>query len=151
MRNLNLNLNIKLSPTPEFLQLVSTLIEGLSNLTSSDSNPNAPFIEVEEKEEEPAPVVKPQPRTTAKAKEAPKAIEEPRKAVEATQEVEEENPIDLSAEGLRKLVISKTTTNKNAKATIAEALELLRVKNISALAELSEDEKMKFYETVIKL
>lgn len=133
MRNLNLNLNIKLSPTPEFLQLVSTLIEGLSNLTSSDSNPTAPFIEVEE--EEPTPVVKPQPR----------------KAVEATQEVEEENPIDLSAEGLRKLVISKTTTNKNAKATIAEALESLGVKNISALAELSEDGKMKFYETVIKL
>ena len=150
MKNLNLNLNIKLSPTPEFLQLVSTLIEGLSNLTSSDSNPTAPFIEVEE-EEEPAPVVKPQQRTTAKAKVASKVVEEPRKAVEATQEVEEENPIDLSAEGLRKLVISKTTTNKNAKATIAEALELLGVKNISALAELPEDEKMKFYETVIQL
>lgn len=149
MRNLNLNLNIKLSPTPEFLQLVSTLLEGLSSLTSSDSNPTAPFIEVEE--EEPTPVVKPQPRTTTKAKVASKVVEEPRKAVEATQEVEEENPIDLSAEGLRKLVISKTTTNKNAKATIAEALESLGVKNISALAELSEDEKMKFYETVIKL
>lgn len=149
MRNLNLNLNIKLSPTPEFLQLVSTLLEGLSSLTSSDSNPTAPFIEVEE--EEPTPVVKPQPRTTTKAKVASKVVEEPRKAVEATQEVEEENPIDLSAEGLRKLVISKTTTNKNAKTTIAEALESLGVKNISALAELSEDEKMKFYETVIKL
>lgn len=149
MRNLNLNLNIKLSPTPEFLQLVSTLLEGLSSLTSSDSNPTAPFIEVEE--EEPTPVVKPQPRTTTKAKVASKVVEEPRKAVEATQEVEGENPIDLSAEGLRKLVKSKTTTNKNAKATIAEALESLGVKNISALAELSEDEKMKFYETVIKL
>ena len=149
MRNLNLNLNIKLSPTPEFLQLVSTLIEGLSNLTSSDSNPNAPFIEVEE--EEPTPVAKPQPRTTAKAKVASKVVEEPRKAVEATQEVEEENPIDLSAEGLRKLVISKTTTNAEAKGAIAKALELLGVKNISALAELPEDEKMKFYETVIQL
>lgn len=148
MRNLNLNLNIKLSPTPEFLQLVSTLIEGLSNLTSSESNPTAPFIEVEE---EPTPVVKPQPRTTAKAKVASKVVEEPRKAVEATQEVEEENPIDLSAEGLRKLVISKTTTNAEAKGAIAKALELLGVKNISALAELPEDEKMKFYETVIKL
>lgn len=148
MRNLNLNLNIKLSPTPEFLQLVSTLIEGLSNLTSSESNPTAPFIEVEE---EPTPVVKPQPRTTAKAKVASKVVEEPRKTVEATQEVEEENQIDLSAEGLRKLVISKTTTNKNAKATIAEALELLGVKNISALAELSEDKIMSFYQTVIKL
>ena len=151
MRNLNLNLNIKLSPTPEFLQLVSTLLEGLSSLTSSDSNPNAPFIEVEEKEEAPAPVVKPQPRTTAKAKVASKVVEEPRKAVEATREVEEENPIDLSAEGLRKLVISKTTTNAEAKGAIAKALELLGVKNISALAELSEDDKMKFYETVIQL
>lgn len=149
MRNLNLNINIKLSPTPEFLQLVSTLIEGLSNLTSSESNPTAPFIEVEE--EEPTPVVKPQPRTTAKAKVASKVVEEPRKAGEATQEVEEETSIDLSAEGLRKLVISKTTTNAEAKGAIAKALESLGVKNISALAELSEDEKMKFYETVIKL
>lgn len=148
MRNLNLNLNIKLSPTPEFLQLVSTLIEGLSNLTSSESNPTAPFIEVEE---EPTPVVKPQPRTTTKAKVASKVVEEPRKAVEATQEVEEGTPIDLSAEGLRKLVISKTTTNAEAKGAIAKALELLGVKNISALAELPMDEKMKFYETVIKL
>jgi hypothetical protein len=148
MRNLNLNLNIKLSPTPEFLQLVSTLIEGLSNLTSSESNPTAPFIEVEE---EPTPVVKPQPRTTAKAKVASKVVEEPRKAVEATQEVEEENQIDLSAEGLRKLVISKTTTNAEAKGVIAKALESLGVKNISALAELSEDKIMSFYQTVIKL
>lgn len=139
MRNLSLNVNIRLSPTPEFMTLVSTLLEGLTNLSSND--PNAPFMEIQEQ-------VSDEPKAIATPK--AKAIKEV-KASEPTPVVEEENTGDeeLSAESLRALVITKAKQNESTKELISTTIKSYGVTNVTQIATLTEDKRRAFRNTIM--
>ena len=142
MRQLNLNLNIKLSPTPEFIQLASMLVEGLKNLATGD--PDAPFIQVEEQVSE-----KPKAVATPKAK----AVVEEVKAAEPAPvpEVEESYNDELSAESLRALVITKAKQSEAIKDLISATIKSYGVANVTQIATLPEDKRKAFRNTVMAL
>lgn len=147
MRQLNLNLNIKLSPTPEFIQLASMLVEGLKNLTTGD--PNAPFIQVEEQETEASKTV---------VSEVPKAVATPKaksvkevKATEPAPEVEESDNDELSAESLRALVITKAKQSESTKDLISATIKSYGVANVTQIATLPEDKRKAFRNTILAL
>ena len=142
MRHLNLNLNIKLSPTPEFIQLASMLVEGLKNLATGD--PDAPFIQVEEQVSE-----KPKAVATPKAK---VVVEEVKAAEPApVPEVEESNNDELSAESLRALVITKAKQSEYVKDLISATIKSYGVANVTQIATLPEDKRKAFRNTVMAL
>ena len=145
MRQLNLNLNIKLSPTPEFIQLASMLVEGLKNLATGD--PDAPFIQVEEQASE-KPKAVATPKTKAKA-----VVEEEAKVAEPAPEVEEsDNDNDeLSAESLRALVITKAKQSEAIKDLISATIKSYGVANVTQIATLPEDKRKAFRNTVMAL
>lgn len=140
MRQLNLNLNIKLSPTPEFIQLASMLVEGLKNLATGD--PDAPFIQVEEQVSE-----KPKAVATPNAK----AVVEEVKAVEPAPEVEESDNDELSAESLRALVITKAKQSEAIKDLISATIKSYGVANVTQIATLPEDKRKAFRNTILAL
>lgn len=142
MRQLNLNLNIKLSPTPEFVQLASMLVEGLKNLATGD--PDAPFIQVEEQVSE-----KPKAVATPKAK----AVVEEVKAAEPAPvpEVEESDNDELSAESLRALVITKAKQSEAIKDLISATIKSYGVANVTQIATLPEDKRKAFRNTILAL
>lgn len=142
MRQLNLNLNIKLSPTPEFIQLASMLVEGLKNLATGD--PDAPFIQVEEQVSE-----KPKAVATPKAK----AVVEEVKAAEPAPvpEVEESDNDELSAESLRALVITKAKQSESIKDLISATIKSYGVANVTQIATLPEDKRKAFRNTILAL
>ena len=142
MRQLNLNLNIKLSPTPEFIQLASMLVEGLKNLSTGD--PDAPFIQVEEQVSE-----KPKAVATPKAK----AVVEEVKAAEPAPvpEVEESDNDELSAENLRALVITKAKQSESTKDLISATIKSYGVANVTQIATLPEDKRKAFRNTLLAL
>ncbi len=145
MRQLNLNLNIKLSPTPEFIQLASMLVEGLKNLATGD--PDAPFIQVEEQASE-KPKAVATPKTKAKA-----VVEEEAKVAEPAPEVEEsDNDNDeLSAESLRALVITKAKQSEAIKDLISATIKSYGVANVTQIATLPEDKRKAFRNTILAL
>ena len=142
MRQLNLNLNIKLSPTPEFIQLASMLVEGLKNLSTGD--PDAPFIQVEEQVSE-----KPKAVATPKAK----AVVEEVKAADPAPvpEVEESDNDELSAENLRALVITKAKQSESTKDLISATIKSYGVANVTQIATLPEDKRKAFRNTLLAL
>lgn len=145
MRQLNLNLNIKLSPTPEFIQLASMLIEGLKDLSTGD--PDAPFIQVEEQaSEKPKAVATPKTKTKAKA-----VVEEEAKVAEPAPEVEESDNDELSAESLRALVITKAKQSETIKDLISATIKSYGVANVTQIATLPEDKKKAFRNTIMAL
>ena len=144
MRQLNLNLNIKLSPTPEFIQLASMLVEGLKNLATGD--PDAPFIQVEEQVLSETKAV-----TTPKTK--AKAVVEEAKAAEPAPvpEVEESDNDELSAESLRALVITKAKQSEAIKDLISATIKSYGVANVTQIATLPEDKRKAFRNTILAL
>lgn len=144
MRQLNLNLNIKLSPTPEFIQLASMLVEGLKNLATGD--PDAPFIQVEEQVSE-------KPKAVATPKTKAKAVVEEVKAAEPAPvpEVEESNNDELSAESLRALVITKAKQSESTKDLISATIKSYGVANVTQIATLPEDKRKAFRNTILAL
>jgi len=147
MRQLNLNLNIKLSPTPEFIQLASMLIEGLKDLSTGD--PDAPFIQVEEQaSEKPKAVATPKTKTKAKA-----VVEEEAKVAEPAPvpEVEESDNDELSAESLRALVITKAKQSEAIKDLISATIKSYGVANVTQIATLPEDKRKAFRNTILAL
>lgn len=143
MRQLNLNLNIKLSPTPEFIQLASMLVEGLKNLATGD--PDAPFIQVEEQASEKTKAVA-TPKTKAKA-----VVEEEAKVAEPAPEVEESDNDELSAESLRALVITKAKQSEAIKGLISATIKSYGVANVTQIATLPEDKRKAFRNTILAL
>lgn len=143
MRQLNLNLNIKLSPTPEFIQLASMLIEGLKDLSTGD--PDAPFIQVEEQVSE-KPKAVATPKAVTKVKTA-KAVEPTTEGVPA-EEPTTNSSDELSAENLRALVIEKTKKSSDTKEFIATTMRSYKVSNITQLASLPESKKRAFLNTI---
>lgn len=143
MRQLNLNLNIKLSPTPEFIQLASMLVEGLKNLATGD--PDAPFIQVEEQVSE-KPKAVATPKTKAKA-----VVEEEAKVAEPAPEVEESDNDELSAESLRALVITKSKKSESTKDLISATIKSYGVANVTQIATLPEDKRKAFRNTILAL
>lgn len=143
MRQLNLNLNIKLSPTPEFIQLASMLVEGLKNLATGD--PDAPFIQVEEQASE-KPKAVATPKTKAKA-----VVEEEAKVAEPAPEVEESDNDELSAESFRALVITKAKQSEAIKDLISATIKSYGVANVTQIATLPEDKRKAFRNTVMAL
>lgn len=144
MRQLNLNLNIKLSPTPEFIQLASMLVEGLKNLSTGD--PNAPFIQVEEQ-------VLAETKAVATPKTKAKAVVEEVKAAEPAPapEVEESDNDELSAENLRALVITKAKQSESTKDLISATIKSYGVANVTQIATLPEDKRKAFRNTILAL
>ncbi len=144
MRQLNLNLNIKLSPTPEFIQLASMLIEGLKDLSTGD--PDAPFIQVEEQVSE-------KPKAVATPKTKAKAVVEEVKAAEPAPvpEVEESDNDELSAESLRALVITKAKQSEAIKDLISATIKSYGVANVTQIATLPEDKRKAFRNTILAL
>ena len=146
MRQLNLNLNIKLSPTPEFIQLASMLVEGLKNLATGD--PDAPFIQVEEQ-------VLSETKAVATPKTKAKAVVEEAKAAEPAPvpapEVEESDNDELSAESLRALVITKAKQSESIKDLISATIKSYGVANVTQIATLSEDKRKAFRNTILAL
>lgn len=143
MRQLNLNLNIKLSPTPEFIQLASMLVEGLKNLSTGD--PNAPFIQVEEQVLAETKAVA-TPKTKAKA-----VVEEEAKVAEPAPEVEESDNDELSAESLRALVITKSKKSESTYDLISATIKSYGVANVTQIATLPEDKRKAFRNTILAL
>ena len=142
MRQLNLNLNIKLSPTPEFIQLASMLVEGLKNLATGD--PDAPFIQVEEQ-------VLAETKAVATPKTKAKAVVEEVKAAEPAPEVEESDNDELSAENLRALVITKAKQSESTKDLISATIKSYGVANVTQIATLPEDKRKAFRNTILAL
>ena len=144
MRQLNLNLNIKLSPTPEFIQLASMLVEGLKNLATGD--PDAPFIQVEEQVSE-------KPKAVATPKTKAKAVVEEVKAADPAliPEVEESDNDELSAESLRALVISKSKQSEATYGLISATIKSYGVANVTQIATLPEDKRKAFRNTILAL
>ena len=160
MRQLNLNLNIKLSPTPEFIQLASMLVEGLKNLATGD--PDAPFIQVEEQaSEKPKAVATPKTKAKAVVEEVKAAeeakVEEEVKAAEPAPvpipvpEVEESDNDELSAESLRALVITKAKQSEAIKDLISATIKSYGVANVTQIATLPEDKRKAFRNTILAL
>lgn len=150
MRQLNLNLNIKLSPTPEFIQLASMLVEGLKNLATGD--PDAPFIQVEEQVlAETMAVATPKTKAVATPKTKAKAVVEEVKAVEPAPEVEESDNDELSAESLRALVITKAKQSEAIKDLISATIKSYGVANVTQIATLPEDKRKTFRNTILAL
>lgn len=146
MKQLNLNLNIKLSPTPEFIQLASMLVEGLKNLATGD--PGAPFIQVEEQ-------VLAETKAVATPKTKAKAVVEEVKAAEpapaSAPEVEESDNDELSAESLRALVITKAKQSESNKDFISVTIKSYGVANVTQIATLPEDKRKAFRNTILAL
>lgn len=144
MRQLNLNLNIKLSPTPEFIQLASMLVEGLKNLATGD--PDAPFIQVEEQ-------VLAETKAVATPKTKAKAVVEEVKAADPAliPEVEESDNDELSAESLRALVISKSKQSEATYGLISATIKSYGVANVTQIATLPEDKRKAFRNTILAL
>ena len=144
MSQLNLNLNIKLSPTPEFIQLASMLVEGLKNLATGD--PDAPFIQVEEQ-------VLAETKAVATPKTKAKAVVEEVKAAEPAPapEVEESDNDELSAENLRALVITKAKQSESTKDLISATIKSYGVANVTQIATLPEDKRKAFRNTILAL
>lgn len=144
MRQLNLNLNIKLSPTPEFIQLASMLVEGLKNLSTGD--PDAPFIQVEEQVSE-----KPKAVATPKAKAVVEEVKAADPAPVPVPEVEESDNDELSAESLRALVISKSKQSEATYDLISATIKSYGVANVTQIATLPEDKRKAFRNTILAL
>ena len=168
MRDLSLNLNIRLSPTPEFMQLASMLVEGLKSL-SVNGDPDAPFIEVKEQEKvaktaQANPVIKGEAKTAQAnpvIKGEAKAVAEAILAAEAkvpaepapvpAPEVEESDNDELSAESLRALVITKAKQSEAIKDLISATIKSYGVANVTQIATLPEDKRKAFRNTILAL
>lgn len=148
MRQLNLNLNIKLSPTPEFIQLASLLVEGLKNLATGD--PDAPFIQVEEQVLAETKAVA-TPKTKAKAVVEDVKAAEPAPVPVPAPEVEDSDNDELSAESLRALVITKAKQSESTKDLISATIKSYGVANVTQIATLPEDKRKAFRNTILAL
>lgn len=125
MTQFNLNLNIKLSPTPEFIGLVENILGGLKSL--SNSNDPAIDLQVQKLPVAETKAIKASPATKAKVE----------AKIEASKE---ETKTEITLEQIRSLAMQKSTANPAVKGAIKKMLDDRGVANIPSLSEEAYEE-----------